>query len=275
MIKMKINELLITESGKLTLGGKVLEIILIVVISFILNKFIKTIILKKTINKIKENESSNMRLVTIVNLLTSIIRCIVILIAIIMILDALGINTTSIMATVGVGSLAISFGAQSLIKDIINGFFIILEDQYRVGDHVIIEDYEGNIVSLGLRCTKIRDFSGNIHIIPNGKISIVTNSQRDKMRAKVVISVSLDESPNTLKKLLYDNLKYLKDENKIIGDINIWGVTNNTDKGYEISIVAFTKPGNQYSVEYEIREKVVDLFRQKNIKLPTINISNI
>lgn len=263
-----INDYLKSQNGEVNAFGKILILILIFLTSIFLSRIISKIIKKNVYAKQDENSSSYMRLVTIVGLLDKVIKIVIYFFAIIISMDVIGLNPGSIIATIGVGSLALSFGAQSLVKDVINGFFIIVENQFSVGDLVEIEKYKGYVEELGIRSTKIRDFAGDLHIIPNGNISIVTNRQRGNMRAKIIFSVDISESPNKIIDLLKNKISYLEDDNRVVRGPNIWGVTNNTSSGYEVTIVVFAKPGSQFEVEYEIREKVVEIFIDNNIKLP-------
>lgn len=218
-------------------------------------------------HQLRHGTYSNPRLLTIVSILNKIVVIVIMIICVTISLDIVGLNTSSIMATVGVGSLALSFGAQTLVKDCINGFFIILENQFSVGDTVVIEGKTGIIEDIGLRTTVIRDFDGSKHIIPNGQIGIVTNQQRGNMRAKVICSVALSEEPERVIDLLNKKLVAMKVEG-LIGSPVVWGVTNNTNTGYEITVAAYAKAGSQYGVEYKLRESIVEVFNENGIKLP-------
>lgn len=271
IIEEFIGNYLRNEGGNFNLLGKFSLIILIFLGAFLTSKILTYIIKKNLYSNFLKKQSSYNRILTIVNLATKVIRILIAFIAVTLALDVIGLNTNSLLATVGVGSLALSFGAQSLVKDVINGFFIILEDQYRVGDLVEIENRNGYIEEVGIRCTKIRDFGGEVHIIPNGKIGIVTNKQRGNMRSKVVVSVDSTENPEKVLELLDKRLSVMRKNKSVVKGPNIWGVTNNTEKGYEITIVAYAKPGEQYEIEYEIRKNVVQLFIENNIKQPNTN----
>lgn len=253
--------------GVLNPFGKLVVILLVFLIGFLLSKFLRWIFMSRIEHQLRHGTYSNPRLLTIVSILNKIVVIVIMIICVTISLDILGLNTSSIMATVGVGSLALSFGAQALVKDCINGFFIILENQFSVGDTVVIEGKTGIIEDIGLRTTIIRDFDGSKHIIPNGQIGIVTNQQRGNMRAKVICSVALSENPERVIDLLNKKLTEMKAEG-LIGSPVVWGVTNNTNTGYEITVVAYAKAGSQYGVEYRLRENIVEVFNENGIKLP-------
>ena len=112
---------------------------------------------------------------TLINILQSGVRYVLYFVGVMTALDKLGVPTSSIIATAGIGGLAVGFGAQSLVKDVITGFFILMENQYSVGDYVRVGDVTGIVEDMGVRVTKIRDLGGELHIVPNGRIEQVTN----------------------------------------------------------------------------------------------------
>ena len=139
---------------------------------------------------------------TLAIILKSIAKYLLYFIGIVPILEIFGINPSSILATAGIGGLAIGFGAQNLVKDVITGFFILFEDQYAVGDYIKTGEFDGIVEEIGLRVTKIRAFSGELYIIPNGNIQSVTNKCRGAMRAWVNVSIAYEEDIDNAIKVL-------------------------------------------------------------------------
>jgi small conductance mechanosensitive channel len=176
---------------------------------------------------------------------------------------------TSILAVAGIGSLAIGFGAQNLVKDVISGFFVIFEDQFGVGDYITINNFSGLVEEVGLRTSKIRDFSGDLHIIPNGEIKTVTNHTRGSMRALVNVGVpyeeDVDKITNVLKQICED---IKKSRNDIIDGPSVLGITDFQDSQVLITIVAKTEPMKQWEVEREIRYRIKKVFDQEKIAFP-------
>ena len=164
-----IDNYLKTHEGDINIFGKLIISAFILICIGLIVKLINRIIDRTLKIKNKNIKIEKKRTNTLVSTLKKVIRYIMILIGIIMILELFGINTTSIIATAGIGGLAIGFGAQSLVKDVITGFFILIEDQYSVGDYVQISDMDGIVEELDLRVTKLRAFSGEIYIIPDRK----------------------------------------------------------------------------------------------------------
>lgn len=257
-------------NGNLNIFGKIGKIIIIIVairlVSYLTHRFID----KFLKNRIELNFfTNNKRANTIGGIIKNIIKYTFYFIGAVMILDVFNINTTSILATAGIGGLAIGFGAQSLVKDIITGFFILLEDQYAVGDFININSFEGTVEEMGLRVTKLRDFSGDLHIIPNGMVQVVTNKSRGDMRALVKLSIAYEEDIDKAIEVLTRACEEIKNSNSdIIDGPNIIGVSDMDNVGVTITIVARAKPMSQWSVERVIRKKALEALKNENIKIP-------
>ncbi|NLJ99019.1 MAG: mechanosensitive ion channel family protein, partial [Tissierellia bacterium] len=202
-------------------------------------------------------------------MLKNIIKYVFYFIGAIMVLDLFDINTTSILATAGIGGLAIGFGAQSLVKDIITGFFILFEDQFSVGDYISVGNLEGIVEELGVRTTKLRDFSGELHIIPNSKVEIVTNKTRGAMRALVTISVAYEEDIDRVIDVLDRVCNEIRESNKnVVEGPTILGISNLGESGIDLTIVAKTNPMEQWSVERQLRKNIKEAFDRENIEIP-------
>ena len=256
--------------GNLNIFGKLIKILIIIIFIRIIVSIANKII-DRTLKNRKETNyfASNRRANTIAEVMKKLVKYTLYFMGIMIVLDMFNINTTSILATAGIGGLAVGFGAQSLVKDIITGFFILLEDQYAVGDYVKIETFEGIVEELGMRVTKLRDFSGELHIIPNGKIQIVTNKTRGAMRALVKISIAYEENVDRVITVLEKVCSDIKVSNdSILDGPTILGVTDLGEFNVSITIVAKTKPMDQWSVEREIRKKVKEAFDKENIEIP-------
>lgn len=258
------------EDGTLNLLGKSIKIILIVVVINLLIKAIHTIIDRTFRKKNKDIFSAeDKKINTLTSVFKNIIKYVFIFIGLVMILDTFGIDTTSILATAGIGGLAIGFGAQSLVKDIITGFFILLEDQFSVGDYVQVDEFEGIVEKLGVRVTNLRDFTGELHIIPNGNITTVTNKTRGAMRALVNISVDYEEDIDRVIKVLDKVCMEKREENKnIVEGPTVLGINDLADYSMTFTIVAKTKPMEQWSVERELRKAVKEALDIENIEIP-------
>ena len=259
-----------TTDGKLNILGKGIKIILIFLVIKVLTKIIY-IIIDRTVYRRKKSIFSvdEKKINTLTAVLKNIVKYIFYFIGIVMILDMFNINTASILATAGIGGLAIGFGAQSLVKDIITGFFILFEDQFSVGDYIKVGEFEGIVEELGVRVTKLRDFSGELHIIPNSNIGTVTNKTRGAMRALIKVSVAYEENIDHVIRVLDDLCREIKETNEnIVDGPTILGISNLGEYGMDLTIVAKTNPMDQWGVERELRKKIKEAFDKENIEIP-------
>lgn len=217
---------------------------------------------------------------TLSSLSKNIIRYVIYFVAAASILKIFNIEMSSIIAVAGIGSLAIGFGAQNLVKDIITGFFIIFEDQFGVGDYITINNFSGTVEEIGLRISKIRDFSGDLHIIPNGEIKTVTNHTRGGMRALVNVGIPYEEDVDKITDVLKQICEDIKkSRNDVIDGPTILGITDFQDSQVLITIVAKTEPMKQWEVERDIRYRIKKVFDREKITFPyphtDITIKNI
>ncbi len=246
----------------------VMKIAGIVLISFIIIK-LGSIIIRKIFHKqsfFKYGIYSK-KINTISSLSVSVFKYTIYLVAGIIILsDVLGLK--SILAAAGVGGIAVGLGAQSLIKDVISGFFIVLEDQYSVDDLVTIGEMTGTVEDLGLRVTRLRNFNGDLHIIPNGEISRVTNHTRGNKAVIVDIPVSYNAD---MQKTVEAANKVCKAVNEEFGEVitdlaKVIGITTLDREGMTLRIMAKTLANEQWGVERRIRILVKEEFDRADIK---------
>lgn len=249
---------------------RLLVVALVVIGTFVILKIIDSFIGRQlNSDKIKEKGSYN-RIVTVTNLIRRIIKVILIFIGVTIVMSVFNISIAPIIATLGVFSLAIGVGAQSLVKDFINGFFIIFEDQYSVGDLVEIGDIEGVVEYLGLRVTKIRDFDKILHVIPNSNISIISNKERANIRTKIEFYLDNSCDPDFVEEKIKAAIeKYRDHEDMVIGP-NLWGVTENGKDAYKMVLVYYTRQGRQYDLEFALRSEILKTMQREHIKSPMI-----
>jgi len=254
----------------ISIGEKILSIIFIFIAVKIAIKFGYVLIDKFFANQKKMKISFDERKAnTLSTILKSILRYTMYFIAVTTILRVIEIPTESILAAAGLGGLAIGFGAQGLVKDVITGFFILFEDQFSVGDYIITGSLAGTVEEIGLRITKLKDFNGDVHIVPNGSIDRVTNKSMSSMRALVEISVAYEENLDHVIEVLNricDEIKSSRED--LVEGPTVLGVTKLGDSEVGISILAKTTPMQQWAVEREIRKKVKDTFDKEDIEIP-------
>ena len=265
-----IDKIFKTSDGKLNILGKGVKIIIIFAIIKVLTKIIYVVI-DRSVYRTKKSifRTDEKKLNTLTAVLKNIVKYVFYFIGLVMVLDMFNISTSSILATAGIGGLAIGFGAQSLVKDIITGFFILFEDQFSVGDYIKVGEFEGIVEELGVRVTKLRDFSGELHIIPNSNIGTVTNKTRGAMRALVKVSVAYEEDIDRVTKVLDQVCKEIKETNKnVVDGPTILGISDLGEYGIDLIIVAKTNPMEQWGVEREIRKQIKEAFDRENVEIP-------
>ncbi len=206
---------------------------------------------------------------TLSALVSSVVRYAVFFITGLIILDIFGIQTAPILASAGILGLAVGFGAQNLVKDVITGFFLILEEQFAIGDYIEAAGVDGTVEEIGFRTTKIRDFGGQLHIIPNGLITKVTNYVTGNMRVLVEVQVAYKENLEKVLSVLGDMCTQAAEDIEVITDgPRVLGVTDLADSGVKILLWAKTKPMEQWAVTREIRRRAKVALDEAGIEIP-------
>lgn len=180
-------------------------------------------------------------------------------------------DTGTLLASASVLGVALGFGSQSLVKDIIGGFFILFENQFSVGEYVKVGLFSGTVEEMGIRATRLRDWGGELHIIPNGSITAVTNFSRGKMRALVDIQIP-DEDLVRAIEVMHAVCEEVGTEygEKIIEAPKVQGVVKFGDNNAVVRVVAFTQPNEQWSLERELRLRIHRAFLKEGIRTPQL-----
>ncbi|MGM9567900.1 MAG: mechanosensitive ion channel family protein [Clostridia bacterium] len=246
-----------------------LDIALIVILSFICDRLICGIVDRAMRGKVSVGE--NNRKITLKRVLKNVTHYIVAFIGAMMIFSEIGINVASILAAAGVIGLAVSFGAQSLIKDIFAGFFIIFEDQYGVGEYITVNNNFTGIVELvGLRTTQLRGDSGELIVIPNGSITDVVNFCRGGLRIKEVFEISFDSNIDHAEEIIGGVVqRYYEDHlDWMAGKPVVDGVDTIGASGISLCVFLYVQPMEQWHVGREIRKLVVQALQKEGITIP-------
>jgi moderate conductance mechanosensitive channel len=193
-----------------------------------------------------------------------------------MIVQRLGVNTGPLVASAGVLGLAIGFGAQSLVRDVVSGFFIIAENQYGIGDVIEINSgsgITGTVERVTLRTTVLRAVSGEAHIVPNGQILRVKNMSKEWARAVIDVVLAYSADVEVALEALGDATRTLRDDAELapflLEDPEVWGVEVLGDKSVQVRVVAKTLPLKQWAVARELRRLVLDELRARQVALPS------
>jgi small-conductance mechanosensitive channel len=207
---------------------------------------------------------------TLASVLNSVGTAVIVFLAAMQILPLMGINMGPLLASAGVAGLAIGFGAQTLVHDVINGFFILMENQYDVGDMVRIGAVAGTVESMTLRRTSLRDETGAVHFIPNSEIKIVSNLTRDWAQLALHVSVDYRENSDRVIELLREVGTALRNDPKfadlLVADAQVPGIERVAGGEVDYLLLVKTRPGDQYPVSRELRRRIKDAFEQNQIQ---------
>jgi small conductance mechanosensitive channel len=259
----------------ITHGIPILIIVIVgAVLWFALNKFLPPIV-RRTVGRTKYKESKEgleKRTNTLLSIFKGMGRVLIIIVVIIMILDEVGVPITPVLAGFGIAGVAIGFGAQYLIRDLIAGIFIILENQYRVGDVVRVADISGLVEYITLRKTVLRDLDGIVHHVPNGEIKTASNFTRHFSRVNLNVSVGygtdLDHAIGVINRIGNELAKDAKWRKVIKSPPQVLRVDNLGDSGIDIKILGDVKPIEQWAVMGELRLRLKKAFDAEGIEIP-------
>lgn len=258
----------------------ILMILIVLVLGKIVLEVLSKFITRKFANKMDQDGYRNVRIETLSKNLYTVIRFIIGFIVVMIILDMIGINTRSIIATAGIGGVAIAFGAQTLVKDIVTGIIIIVDDTFRVGDWIIAGGVEGTVETLGMRHTKIRDYDGSLYTIPNSQISTIQNLNSGPIKFECDIYLSYDvsfEEAKDIVKSVSKNLSAQEDLNKyIIEDVSLFGIMEIKESSYVARTTGIAVPGHQWELGRRERKLIIDeiYHRDLNPSIQVVAIAN-
>lgn len=250
-------------------GVKALEIIGIL-IAFVIVKKIGSKVLDRTfLNISKRKNISEGRALTLHKLAENILSYSLIFILAASLFNAFGLPVASLIAGAGVVGLAIGFGAQGLVSDVVTGFFLLLEKQLDVNDYVTIGNIDGVVEAVGLRTTQLRSFDGTLNFIPNRDILTVRNHSRGSMRALVDIGIAYDEDIDHAIEVTQAVCDQMAAENPVIVEgPNVIGVQALGVSDVVLRVIAKTENGEQWAVERDIRKAIKAAFDENGIEIP-------
>jgi small-conductance mechanosensitive channel len=248
------------------------KIVLVVLISFGLVRLLRAITRKVTALQTR-NLPPGFRVQqvrTLAGVITSVGVFIILFVATMEVLSLLGLNLGPLLASAGIAGLAIGFGAQTLVKDVINGFFILLENQYDVGDIIRIGGVKGTVEAMSLRRTVLRDEDGTVHTVPNSEIKIVSNTTRDWSQVTLRVTVAYSEPSDRIVKLLQKVGEELRNDsafaNDVVSDVEVPGIDRVGGGEVEYLVLVKTRPNKQYAVSRELRRRIKESFHDNNIQ---------
>ena len=233
---------------------------------------LETILLGMRDNLDKTPLAAEKRVKTLTGLLGTIFLTLIWVIAVVMGLDQMGLDITPIIASAGIVGLAVGFGAQNLVRDVINGFFMILENQIRVGDVAVVNGTGGLVEAISFRTITLRDLSGTVHIFPNGTVTTLANMTKDWSFYVMDIGVAYKEDTDRVSAVMKEVGKNLQEDPEIgpniLEPIEILGVDNFGESEVVIKARIKTLPIKQWMVGREYRRRLKKAFDEQKIEIP-------
>jgi small conductance mechanosensitive channel len=208
---------------------------------------------------------------TVAPLLKNLLKYCTIFVAGVLVLRVLGVDPTPIIAGAGVVGLAVGFGAQTLVKDVISGFFLLFEGLIAVGDAISFGNSAGVVEEVGLRVTKYRTFTGELWVIPNGEIRAFGNSNRQWMRAVVVVGVAYDQDVSTAMHILDEVGRAWAEEHRgiVLEPPQVQGILSFDESSITLRLAIKVKPSQQGTAELELRRRIKEAFDREGVEIPS------
>jgi small conductance mechanosensitive channel len=246
------------------------KFLLIIVLFFLIRSIGRSVINQMFSRAASHRKMPSGRVITLQKLIINLFSYILIFIFAGIVFKQFGLEIGTLIAGAGVVGLAVGFGAQGLVSDVVTGFFILLEKQMDVGDYVTIGGVDGIIEEVGLRTTHIRSFDGTLNYMPNREISTLANHSRGNMRALVDIGIAYEEDIDTAIKILQDACDKVKAENEgiIMEGPNVLGVQTLGASDVVIRIISKTLNGEQWAVERQLRQALKEALDAHGIEIP-------
>ncbi|MGA9596654.1 MAG: mechanosensitive ion channel family protein [Acidimicrobiia bacterium] len=217
-------------------------------------------------------EQSKQRAQTLGSVMRSTTTAIIYTLALLMALAQIEVNLGPLIASAGIAGIALGFGAQSIVKDFLSGFFMLVEDQYGVGDIIDVGEAAGVVEAISLRTTKIRDVNGTLWFVPHGEIARVANKSQQWSRAVLDIEVAYDTDIDNARRVIKEVADQVWSEHiataTIIEEPEIWGVERFGESAIAIRLVVKTEPGEQWTTAREIRGRLIKAFTAEGIEIP-------
>lgn len=257
-------------TGFMALATKVIQILVILIVCKVMinlsGKLVKKVL--DTQVQRKKLSMSERKASTLNTVAGSILKYLIYFIGIAAVLKQLGVPTESLVVIASAGSVAVGLGAQGIASDMMEGFFILFEDHYAVGDIVTIQGITGTVESITLRSTKLRDPMGAVHIIPNGSVGTVTNNCVEFINAVVTVGIAYGENIDNAIAVLNDEMAKTADMTDIMETPVVAGVVGLDDSAVTLKVVAKCKIKTALGVEAELRRRIKNRFDQENIEIP-------
>lgn len=218
------------------------------------------------------DEEMNRRSDTIIGVIDGSARVVFFVLALVTILPEFGVEIVAIVTGLGIGGLALALGSQAVVKDAVNGIFLLAEDQYRTGDVVTIAEVTGTVEAITLRRTILRDEDGVVHSVPNGSIGVVSNRTRDYAQVNVDVRVSYGEDLAKVRRVVEDVGGVMAGDSAIgsllLEPPRVRRIDSVDDGAVTITISARARPAARWQVESELRQRLAEAFLREKVQVP-------
>jgi small-conductance mechanosensitive channel len=258
-------------------GVRGIAIVVVAIVVTIVTRFLVRRFRRKLEGSPSLTQELNLqRAATLTHALSTAVIVVIWTIAFLLILGTLHVELAPFLASAGVAGVALGFGAQSIVKDTLSGFFILLENQFGVGDVIEVQTtaspISGKVEDLSLRVTTLRAFDGTLHVVPNGNIQVVSNKSRGWARAIVDVRVAYGEDVDKVREVLEELFEEIRQDaafkDWIMEGPSILGVESLADYALVVRVVADTRPSKRWDAERRLRERITRRLSERGIRVP-------
>jgi small-conductance mechanosensitive channel len=265
--------------------GALIKILLVVLVCYVAWGIINAAIMRRMQQEMPEEEeemeeggAGGSRIATLLLLLRKFMLVVILVMAVLIVLSALGVNIGPLIAGAGVFGLAIGFGAQTLVKDIISGVFFLMDDAFRVGDYLEVSGTKGTVEHISLRSLRLRNPRGMVNFIPFGDINLVTNLSRDYVIMKLDFRVRYDADVEKIRKIIKKRVYKVITKNpelgpKLLEPIKSQGVREMDDSAMIMRVKYKTAPGDQFAIRKEVYRLMQEAFKEEGIEFAHRNVT--
>lgn len=245
---------------------KIIAPILILICTSILAKLAKTIV-NKLFTRGKDNYEKKKR-TTIIELSNKVLKFFLYAIAILMILDIYGINTEGLIASLGIAGVVLGLALQDTVQDLMSGIYIILENYYVIGDIIKINDFQGEVIDISLKSTKVKSAIGEVNIFSNRNVNSVINLSQARAGIKILIPTAYEESTEKVEKALEEVVAESKKLADVYKDSIYLGIDSFGQSEINYAIMIYCKSSEQWLVKRKVLKLIKEKYESENIKIP-------
>lgn len=248
------------------LQEKVVGPIIVLIVGFVLIQIITNIMKRIIIHG--KNDFEIKRRHTIIELIQNIIKCFIYILMIIFILNIYGVDTKSLIASLGIAGVILGFALQSTVEDFISGMFIILDNYFVIGDYVTYNGFTGQVIEMGLKNTKIKKVNGEVYVIANRNINAIINISQQKANIIISVSTAYEEQTEKVEKVLKKVVEEACKMQGVYKESKYLGIENMTENAVEYAISISCRQEKQWQIKRDVLKLIKLAYEKENIKIP-------